>query len=163
MSYRGTQAWSAILALGFALANVAHASELNFKHIMDIGAEGTTPGHFKYVEDFAFGKNGELLVTDASHAYVQAFDARTGKFIARFGGKGDDEASLEKPEGIAVDAQGNIFVADCQRLCQKVRRVLQMADHLQWLWLEARRDHEVRIHGYPRREALCARRRQQSN
>jgi len=86
MSYRRTQAWSAIFALGLGLANAAHANELNFQHVMDIGAEGIAPGQFKYVEDFAFGKNGELLVTDASHAYVQAFDARTGKFIARFGG-----------------------------------------------------------------------------
>jgi DNA-binding beta-propeller fold protein YncE len=112
MSNRRTQAWSAIFALGLALANVAHANDLSFQHVMDIGAEGIAPGQFKYVEDFAFGKNGELLVTDASHAYVQAFDTRTGKFIARFGGKGDDEASLEKPEGIDVDAEGNIFVAD---------------------------------------------------
>jgi DNA-binding beta-propeller fold protein YncE len=94
------------------MANGAHAYELNFEHVMDIGTKGAAPGEFKYVEDFAFSKNGELLVTDASHAYVQAFDPTTGKFIARFGGKGDDEAGLEKPEGIAVDAQGNIFVAD---------------------------------------------------
>src|SRR4051812_25895228 len=103
MSYRTTQIWSAIFALGLALASVAQAKDLNFQHVMDIGAEGIAPGQFKYIEDFAFGKNGELLVTDASHAYVQAFDKSTGKFIARFGGKGDDEASLEKPEGIAVD------------------------------------------------------------
>jgi DNA-binding beta-propeller fold protein YncE len=112
MSYRQTQAWSTIVVLALALPNVAYAKELKFQHVMDIGSEGVAPGQFKYVEDFAFGKNGELLVTDASHAYVQAFDAKTGKFITRFGGKGDDEASLEKPEGIDVDAEGNIFVAD---------------------------------------------------
>ena len=112
MSYRKMRAGLAIFALGLALANVVHANELKFEHVMDIGADGIAPGQFKYVEDFAFGKNGELLVTDASHAYVQAFDTKTGKFIARFGGKGDDEASLEKPEGIDVDEEGNIFVAD---------------------------------------------------
>jgi len=112
MLYRKPQAWSATLALALALASGVHANELNFQHTMDIGAEGTAPGQFKYVEDFTFGKNGELLATDASHAYVQAFDPRTGKFIARFGGKGDDDASLEKPEGIDVDEEGNIFVAD---------------------------------------------------
>jgi DNA-binding beta-propeller fold protein YncE len=112
MSYRQTQAWSTIVVLALSLPSGAHAKELKFQHVMDIGSEGFAPGQFKYVEDFAFGKNGELLVTDASHAYVQAFDQKTGKFIARFGGKGDDEASLEKPEGIDVDAEGNIFVAD---------------------------------------------------
>jgi len=112
MLSRRTQAWSATFALALALAKVVHANELNFQHVMDIGAEGSAPGQFKYVEDFAFGKNGELLVTDASHAYVQAFDPRTGKFIGRFGGRGDGEANLEKPEGIDVDDEGNIFVAD---------------------------------------------------
>jgi DNA-binding beta-propeller fold protein YncE len=112
MLCRRTLAWPATIALALALASGAHANELRFQHVMDIGAGGTEPGQFKYVEDFAFGKNGELLATDASHAYVQAFDKRTGKFLARFGGKGDDDASLEKPEGIAVDEEGNIFVAD---------------------------------------------------
>jgi DNA-binding beta-propeller fold protein YncE len=110
MSYRRTQA--ATVVLGLVLAGGGHASELNFRHVMDISAGGTGPGQFKYVEDFAFGKNGELLATDASHAYVQAFDRKTGQFIARFGGKGDDDGSLEKPEGIGVDDEGNIFVAD---------------------------------------------------
>jgi DNA-binding beta-propeller fold protein YncE len=40
------------------------------------------------------------------------FDKKTGKFITRFGGKGDGEANLTKPEGISVDPNGNIFVAD---------------------------------------------------
>lgn len=112
MLSRRTQAWLATIVLALALATAVHASELNFQHVMDIGAEGSGPGQFKYVEDFAFGKNGELLITDASHAYVQAIDPRTGIFIGRLGGKGDGEANLEKPEGIAVDGVGNIFVAD---------------------------------------------------
>ncbi len=32
--------------------------------------------------------------------------------MARFGGKGDEDGQLDKPEGIAVDKDGNIFIAD---------------------------------------------------
>ena len=83
----------ACAALAFAFGGMAQAaSEVKFDHVMNIGTEGTGEGQFKYVEDFAFTKNGHLLVTDAVHALVQVFDKTTGKFISRFGGKGDDDA-----------------------------------------------------------------------
>ncbi len=97
-------------ALLLAIAPVA-ATELKFEHVVDIGSDGVSEGRFKYVEDFAFSKDGHLLSTDASHAWVQVFD-KSGRYLGRFGGKGDDDDNLEKPEGIAVDPTGNIFVAD---------------------------------------------------
>ncbi len=98
-------------ALAVAVPTVALA-DVKFEHVMTIGSEGTGEGQFKYVEDFAFSKDGHLLATDATHAWVQAFDKTTGKFVTRFGGKGDDDKHLDKPEGIAVDPNGNIFIAD---------------------------------------------------
>jgi DNA-binding beta-propeller fold protein YncE len=96
-----------------AVASIpAQGAELSFEHVMNIGSEGQGEGQFKYVEDFAFSAEGHILATDAAHAWVQAFDKKTGKFVARFGGKGDEDANLDKPEGIAVDPDGNIFVAD---------------------------------------------------
>ncbi|MBU0993416.1 MAG: 6-bladed beta-propeller [Proteobacteria bacterium] len=83
-----------------------------FEHVMNIGSEGTGEGQFKYVEDFDFDSKGNLLATDAAHAYVQVFDKKTGKFVTRFGGKGDEDYHLEKPEGISVAPDGRIFVAD---------------------------------------------------
>jgi DNA-binding beta-propeller fold protein YncE len=80
--------------------------------MMSIGEEGTGEGQFKYVEDFAFTKAGQLLATDAAHAWVQVFDKTSGKYLGRFGGKGDDDQNLEKPEGIAVDSESNVFIAD---------------------------------------------------
>jgi DNA-binding beta-propeller fold protein YncE len=91
---------------------LAQDSKVQFEHVMNIGTSGTGEGQFKYVEDFAFSKEGHLLATDAAHAWVQAFDKTSGKFIGRFGGKGDDDKHLDKPEGIAVDPDGNIFIAD---------------------------------------------------
>jgi len=61
---------------------------------------------------FAIDSKGRLLATDAAHGYVQVFKKTTGEFITRFGGKGDEDDSLEKPEGISVTPDGRIFVAD---------------------------------------------------
>ena len=90
----------------------ADEGKIQFEHVMNIGTTGTGEGQFKYVEDFAFTKDGHLLATDAVHAWVQVFDKTTGKFITRFGGKGESDSHLDKPEGIAVDPDGNIFIAD---------------------------------------------------
>jgi DNA-binding beta-propeller fold protein YncE len=90
----------------------AAASEMQFEHVMNIGSQGDGEGQFQYVEDLAFSRDGHLLATDASHAWVQVFDRSSGKFLRRFGGKGDQEENVDKPEGIATDTDGNIFVAD---------------------------------------------------
>jgi DNA-binding beta-propeller fold protein YncE len=104
--------WCSFIAGAALLASLGGpaAAELTFEHVMNIGAEGTGEGEFKYIEDFAF-KNGHLLVTDAALAVVQIFD-KSGKYLGRFGGKGDEDQNFDKPEGIAVDTDGNIFVAD---------------------------------------------------
>ncbi|WP_108650138.1 NHL repeat-containing protein [Dongshaea marina] len=86
---------------------------LEFEHVMTFGSKGSGPGQFRYVEDFALAHNGtHLLVTDASHSWVQVFDKKTGKYITRFGGKGDEPQNLDKPEGVSVAPDGRIFVAD---------------------------------------------------
>lgn len=100
-------------AMGLTLASVAQAQEMRFEHVMNIGSTGTGEGQFKYVEDFDLTVDGRyLMATDAAHAWVQVFDKKTGKFISRFGGKGDEDESLEKPEGISTAPDGRIFVAD---------------------------------------------------
>ena len=98
-------------ALVAFLTTSSQAVEMSFKHVMNIGSEGSAEGQFKYVEDFAIG-DGKILATDAAHAYVQVFDKTSGQYLTRFGGKGDDDHHLEKPEGISIDPQGNTFVAD---------------------------------------------------
>ncbi len=107
------------LALAIAMAAATPAASAppdgarpQFELVMTIGRPGVGPGEFSYVEDFAFGRDGHLIVTDAAHAFVQVFDKRTGAFITRFGGKGNRDENLERPEGVAVDAEGNIFVGD---------------------------------------------------
>ncbi|MBI5015715.1 MAG: 6-bladed beta-propeller [Deltaproteobacteria bacterium] len=103
----------AALALAVAAPSPGHA-ELVFEHVLNIGAKGEANGQFSYVEDFAWSADGALLATDALNCNVQAFDKTTGKYLTQFGGKGDGSDKFEKPEGIAVDKDGNIFVADYQ-------------------------------------------------
>lgn len=97
--------------LWFVITGGAFAMEID--HVMTFGSEGDGEGQFRYVEDFALALDGNhLLVTDAATAWVQVFDKKTGKFITRFGGKGDEDRNLDKPEGISVDPNGNVWIAD---------------------------------------------------
>jgi DNA-binding beta-propeller fold protein YncE len=106
--------FAALVSIALMLSVVigGYAAELRFEHVINIGSEGSGPGQFKYVEDFAFTKDGHLLATDAANSNIQVFDKTTGKYMTRFAGKGDGDEHMEKPEGIAVDPEGNIFVAD---------------------------------------------------
>jgi DNA-binding beta-propeller fold protein YncE len=112
LAWRGVVAFVGSLVLAAPCPAQSEPSALTFEHVLTFGSEGIGEGQFKYLEDFAFTKDGRLLVTDAAHAWVQVFDKRSGKFLARFGGKGEADHNLEKPEGIAIDAEGNVFVAD---------------------------------------------------
>ncbi len=101
----------AVLTAWIASPGLA-GSSMNFEHVMNIGTQGTGEGQFKYVEDFALSIDGHLLASDAAHAWIQVFDKTTGAYLGRFGGKGDDDEHLDKPEGIAVAPNGHIYVAD---------------------------------------------------
>ncbi len=50
-------------------------------------------------------------MTDALRSDVQKF-TKDGKFLGKFGGNENGPARFEKPEGLAVAPNGNIFVAD---------------------------------------------------
>jgi hypothetical protein len=73
------------ISLLLVTATIVSAGSPKFEHVVNIGLEGLDQGQFNYVEDFCFGNNGHLLVSDAS-------DGTSGKFLTRFGGKGDDDA-----------------------------------------------------------------------
>jgi len=103
---------AAFLTLAVAVCTNGHTEELKFKHLMSVGTRGTGPGQFKYIEDFDITADGNILATCAAHAYVQVFNKTTGEYVTRFGGKGDDDKHLDKPEGIAIAPNGDIFVAD---------------------------------------------------
>jgi DNA-binding beta-propeller fold protein YncE len=63
-------------------------------------------------------KHGLIYLADTSRTasenhYVKVFDLKTGKFLRNVGGgKGGKEGQLHFPTYLAVDAQGNLYVAD---------------------------------------------------
>ena len=108
---RKSVVWGSICLFILAFHAVCYGETLQFEHVMNIGTKGIDPGQFQYVEDFAWSADGKLLATDAINSNIQAFDKTSGKYLSQFGGK---STGFEKPEGIAVDKNGNIFVADYQ-------------------------------------------------
>jgi len=106
----------AILAV--SLAASARADELRFEHVLNIGL-GSGEGEGSHVGDLAIGRDGRLLATDAAHGVVQVFDKATGTLVASFGGTGGPDSHLDRPAGITVDPEGNIFVADSDGAVKK--------------------------------------------
>ena len=103
---------ASVLAVAAFGAGPALTEQPMFEHVMTIGSQGEGEGQFLYVEDFAFDGNGNIIVTDAAHAWIQVFNKTTGEFVTRFAGKGYEDGNLVKPEGVSVAPDGRIFIAD---------------------------------------------------
>jgi tripartite motif-containing protein 71 len=66
---------------------------------------GTAPGIDLYEkEDLVF-------VVDKTSTNFQVFD-ENGKFISKLGSKGKQDGQFNRPEDLAIDPEGNVFVAD---------------------------------------------------
>jgi DNA-binding beta-propeller fold protein YncE len=61
--------------------------------------------------DIAFAHNPDPRHSQANST-VQVFDKTTGKYLIPFAGRGDGDENMEKPEGIAMDPQGHVCVAN---------------------------------------------------
>ncbi|HET6312254.1 MAG TPA: DUF2298 domain-containing protein, partial [Chloroflexia bacterium] len=81
---------------------------------------GPNRGQFNFPRGIAADAEGNFYVVDTHNLRIQKFD-RDGKFVTMFGSKGNgngqflpfsDEAEGTGPGGIAVDAAGNLYVAD---------------------------------------------------
>jgi DNA-binding beta-propeller fold protein YncE len=59
-----------------------------------------------------------VYVTDNFNNRVQKFTS-TGGFVTAWGGSGSGPGQFDGPEGVAVDASGNVFVADGEHRVQK--------------------------------------------
>jgi len=70
------------------------------------GAEGRL-----YISGLASDAEGNLWMTDWSHARVEEFDSE-GNFIQRFGSQGTGNGQFDLPEGVAIDPAGHVWVAD---------------------------------------------------
>lgn len=48
---------------------------------------------------------------DADNHRIQKFDSN-GKFITKWGSKGNGDGQFTSPAGIAIDSSGNVYVVD---------------------------------------------------
>jgi sugar lactone lactonase YvrE len=80
-----------------------------------------TTARFSSIKGIAVDKNGNVFVADASNNAIRKIDGRTqvvttlaGKGIAGYSGDGGPaaNATLSNPWGVAVDKEGNVYIAD---------------------------------------------------
>jgi|GEM_PF-1612184 len=64
-----------------------------------------------FLPGLAVNSSGDVLVSDYSNGWVWVFD-ENGEFVCRYGSPGSSDGQLNLPWGVAVDSEGNIFVAD---------------------------------------------------
>ena len=76
-----------------------------------VGKLGTGKGHSNNLCGVAVDHFGFVLVTNAHTHCVTIFD-EDGTFINCFGSEGSAESEFQYPYGIAVSANGNIYVSD---------------------------------------------------
>ena len=86
--------------------------------IANISGSGTPP--LKEPEGIAVNASGDVFVADTGNSLVREIKAGTRTLTTVAGGGSDDVAdggpptgaALENPAGVAVDAQGDLFIAD---------------------------------------------------
>jgi DNA-binding beta-propeller fold protein YncE len=79
------------------------------------GEQGRGPGEFGaafgVALNTALGLTTSVYITDNEYDSVQVFDQR-GNWLGEFGENGDKPGEFDSPAGIAVDRDGNVYVAD---------------------------------------------------
>lgn len=87
--------------------NVYVADEYGFT-VVKLAPDGTktTLAHLNYPDDLAFDVDGSLLVTELGHNILERIDPRTGHSL------GTVATNLLEPQGLAVDARGDLFISE---------------------------------------------------
>ncbi|MBF6614202.1 MAG: SMP-30/gluconolactonase/LRE family protein [Chloroflexi bacterium] len=88
--------------------------------LFDAGPAGVNKGQLNLPRGIAQDPNGNFFVADTQNFRIQKYD-KAGKFITAFGAEGDADGQFNPmnpnsvgtgPGGVAVDAQGSVYVAD---------------------------------------------------
>jgi peptidylamidoglycolate lyase len=85
------------------------------KLLLTIGTErvaGVDATHFDKPTDIAFASDGSIYVSDGYGNNRVAKFSPDGKFLFDWGHKGQGPGEFDLPHSVAVDAQGNVYVAD---------------------------------------------------
>ncbi len=76
------------------------------------GVAGQEPGQFGLVTDVVQDREGNYYVGEfGEYDRIQKFTS-DGRFLLQWGGHGSEPGQFLRPQGIAIDAEGRIFVAD---------------------------------------------------
>ncbi len=76
------------------------------------GIYGDEPGQFHFVTDVVETSQGHFLVGHyGQNDQIQEFDAELN-FVRRWGGQGSDPGQFSRPQTLAIDEQGLLWVAD---------------------------------------------------
>jgi len=73
--------------------------------------KGSEDGQFLFPTYTMVDKDGNVYVTDTLNSRVQKFDP-DGKFVRRYGERGNGWGMFDKPKGAALDSFGNLYVVD---------------------------------------------------
>lgn len=88
--------------------------------LFDVGAASAARGRFNLPRGITADGEGNIYVSDTQNERIEKFD-KSGKFLSAFGSKGSAEGQFNVmaedavgtgPSGMAVDASGNLYVAD---------------------------------------------------
>jgi RHS repeat-associated protein len=83
--------------------------------VRKFGSEGTGNGQFKALQDLTVDAEGNVWTLEGGgflgNNRVQKLSAE-GTYISQFGTAGSGNGQLQSPRGIALDATGNVWVAD---------------------------------------------------
>jgi len=92
-------------------AERVHVFDASGEPLQSFGQPGSLPSQFSQIADVVVDRAGDLYVVDSGNARIQNFSLLTGLVLTL--GDTDDEAELlSRPQGIAVDAEGNIYAGD---------------------------------------------------
>ena len=72
---------------------------------------GSDNGQFQYPWDVTFDSTGNLYVADSENHCIQVFTAE-GKFIRKFGKKGQGNGELNFPSSISIDSDNVVYVTE---------------------------------------------------
>jgi sugar lactone lactonase YvrE len=76
------------------------------------GVNGTEPGQFGWVTDFARAPDGTIYLSEyGQYDRIYKYSA-DGQYIDRLGEHGDQPLQFSRPQSMAVDEQGLLWVAD---------------------------------------------------